>query len=80
MKLIFENCIVNLRMDYMYNLWLKRLYIFIEFKFLKKNIFESLNVVEVGNNNWILYRKMILLSFLKIYILDYILYIYGFII
>lgn len=64
----------------MYNLWLKRLYIFIEFKFLKKNIFESLNVVEVGNNNWILYRKMILLSFLKIYILDYILYIYGFII
>ena len=76
-KLIPENCIVNLRMDHMYNLWLKRSHTSTEFKLSKKYIFESLNAAEVGNNNWILHRKMTLLSSLKTYILDYILHTYG---
>ena len=37
-KLIPENCIVNLRMDHMYNLWLKRSHTSTEFKLSKKYI------------------------------------------
>ena len=51
MKLIPENCVVNLWMDHMYKLFgVDKITHFHRVQTLKKNIFESLKSAEVGNN------------------------------